>query len=99
MLILHSIYKPLKKFAEVAGFNLVVTKRTNGQAGYEPVLPSADYAPWLSDSSFNEIYEIIKDHTLVDKYRLYELWQLVEETAKLNGSLIEIGIWRGEAAL
>lgn len=96
MTLLSVIYKTLKKFAEIAGFNIVVTRRTTkNDTNYEPVLPCATYAPWLSDNSFNRAYEIIKDYTLVDKYRCYELWQLVEQTAKLHGALIEVGVWRG----
>lgn len=34
--------------------------------------------------------------TLVDKYRCFELWKLVEQAAKLpSGALIEVGVWRG----
>lgn len=73
---------------------MVITKRTATDT-YESVLPVATYAPWLSDRSFSDTYRIIKDYTLVDRYRCYELWQLVEESAKLNGALIEIGVWRG----
>ncbi len=40
--------------------------------------------------------EQIQQHTLVDKLRCYELWQLVEQSSKLEkGCLIEIGVWRG----
>jgi O-methyltransferase len=39
---------------------------------------------------------MIKNNTLVDKYRCYELWQLVKESAKLEGGgIIEVGVWRG----
>ena len=89
------IYKIFKKFAKIAGFNLVLTKRTNKITNYTQVLPVATYAPWLSDSLFNETYKTIKDYTLVDIYRCYELWQLVEEVGKLNGALIEVGTWKG----
>src|SRR5260221_6183953 len=62
---------------------------------YEPVLPYATYAPWLSDEPFIETYKIVKPYTIVDRYRCYELWQLVEQTAKLSGALIEVGVYRG----
>ncbi len=38
--------------------------------------PNATYAPWLADPAFNAIYEVIREHTLVDFYRCYELWTL-----------------------
>lgn len=41
-------------------------------------------------------YNIIKENTLVDIYRCYELWNLVRESNKLEeGILLEIGVWRG----
>lgn len=95
MTIKSFIYKMLKKFVKMAGFNLVLTKRTKKITDYAQVLPVATYAPWLSDSLFNETYKIIRSYTLVDIYRCYELWQLIEEVEKLDGALIEVGIWRG----
>ena len=32
---------------------------------------------------------------MVDRYRAYELWDLVSQSAKVDGALIEIGVWRG----
>lgn len=93
--ILDFIYRILKEFAKTAGFNLVVTRIPPPNTDYETVTPFATYAPWLSDHLFNETYEIIKNYTLIDKYKCYELWELVEQSAKLNGALIEVGVWRG----
>ena len=60
------------------------------------VFPAATYSPWLADQGFQRVYQIVRDNTLVDIYRCYELWQLVAEAAKLpTGDLIEIGVWRG----
>ena len=94
--IYRKIYKTVKKIASIAGYNLVITQKYEGTDGtYESILPSAAYAPWLSDDLFNKVYKTIKNNTLVDKYRCYELWQLVAETTKLKGALIEVGTWRG----
>jgi hypothetical protein len=66
---------------------------------YEAVLPNATYSPWNLDKAFIAAYSQIKDATLVDKYRCFELWRLVEQCAKLEGgALIEIGVWRGGTA-
>jgi O-methyltransferase len=63
---------------------------------YEDVLPSATYAPWLSDEQFNTVFDATREYCLVDKYRCYELWSLVRQSSKLEyGALIEIGAWRG----
>lgn len=91
----YLIYETLKKIAAMAGLSLMVSKRVRQNDNYESILPLATYAPWISDKRFNEVYKNIEKYTLVDKYRCYELWQLVGEIAKLNGALIEIGVWRG----
>ncbi len=95
--ILRFIYKSFfKKIAQLAGYDLVIKKiyKSNFD-GYELVNPSATYAPWSTDTDFKQTYEIIKNNTLVDKYRCYELWQLVEQVATLEGALIEVGVWKG----
>lgn len=58
--------------------------------------PFASYSPWLDDREFRTVYERIKQNTLVDEYRCYELWQLVAQPAKVaRGALLEVGVWRG----
>ena len=58
-------------------------------------IPSATYAPWLSDREFSTLYEQIKQNTLVDVYRCYELWSLAVRCAELPGDTLEVGTWRG----
>jgi O-methyltransferase len=65
---------------------------------YSRVLPYAIYSPWLDDSDFQEIYKHVKkQHTLVDEYRCFELWQLVEQANNQdpNAHILEVGVWRG----
>ncbi|WP_446897226.1 TylF/MycF/NovP-related O-methyltransferase [Clostridium sp. LBM24168] len=63
---------------------------------YEDIYPAATYAPWLRDSQFIECFKNIENNTLVDIYRCYELWHLVEQVYKLSeGIILEIGVWRG----
>jgi O-methyltransferase len=57
--------------------------------------PQATYAPWLADHAFNAAYQMVREHTLVDLYRCYELWTLAGRLAQLRGDVIEIGVWRG----
>jgi O-methyltransferase len=65
---------------------------------HSTVLPRATYSPWLSDKSFNDVYRVVRDHTLVSVERLYELWSLAKQVESLNGSIIEVGVWRGGSA-
>jgi O-methyltransferase len=68
---------------------------TSGDRTYGFVKPFATYSPWRADKEFREVFWAIAPFTMVDWYRCYELWQLVEQTASLEGSLMEIGVWRG----
>lgn len=63
---------------------------------YQRVHPVANYSPWLGNVEFLRVAAAVRDNTLVDVYRLYELWQLVEQTAKLSAdAILEVGAWRG----
>lgn len=63
---------------------------------YEDIYPEATYAPWLKDYQFIECFKKVKENTLVDVYRCYELWHLVKQVSKLNeGIILEVGVWRG----
>src|SRR5947209_11446539 len=80
------------------GYELIKLPRRGKRVSYpyEEIKPVATYAPWNADEDFTSTYEVIKDYTLVDEYRCWELWMLVEQSAKLSeGSLIEVGVWRG----
>ena len=59
------------------------------------VVPFATYSPWLGDAEFQATYEAIRPNSLVDQYRCYELWRLVEQTVRLGGDILEVGVWRG----
>ncbi len=63
---------------------------------YQQAVPLALYAPWNLDRGFQRAYQTIFANTLVDQYRCFELWSLVEQVQKLEqGSIIEIGVWQG----
>jgi len=55
----------------------------------------ATYSPWLSDPQFLGAYEAIVGYTLVDTYRCYELWDLARQSVDVEGSILEVGVWRG----
>ena len=62
--------------------------------------PSANYTPWQGDADFMHIYTQIKNNTLVDIYRCYELWQLIQKLHSLDAeaAILEVGVWRGGTA-
>jgi hypothetical protein len=93
----QTLARSLKRFA----YNLI---RATGElpphrAGYRhaPVLPvRATYSLWLTDPIFQQAFDNTRQNTLVDCFRCYELWSLVEQSLKAGeGALIEVGGWRG----
>jgi O-methyltransferase len=95
---MHPVKAAIKGIANTFGFNIVSVQQSLRKMypNYEPVYPLATYSPWNTDKAFDAAYLKIKHATLVDKYRCFELWRLVEQAAKLeSGAIIEIGVWRG----
>jgi O-methyltransferase len=62
---------------------------------HQRVIPFATLAPWLNNTDFMEIHEKIRECTLVDLYRCYELWNLAKQSIKVEGVILEVGVWRG----
>ena len=82
--------------SHIYSFELVVRKLGKGHAiDHKPIRPVGTYSPWEKDQTFLETFDTIQNFTLVDKYRCFELWSLVEQAAKLQGAIIEIGVWKG----
>ncbi len=62
------------------------------------LFPKSTYSPWLNDEKFLKTYDAIKDNTLVDIYRCYELWQISSRLKNSEAAIIEVGVWRGGTA-
>lgn len=62
---------------------------------YESCLPVATYAPWNTDADFQKVWQAIRENTLVDIFRCWELWQLAQQTRSSSGAILEVGVWRG----
>src|ERR1700729_3355842 len=57
--------------------------------------PISTYAPWQADPEFQSVYRAVRRNTLVDVWRLYELWTLLGELVEIPGAMLEVGVWRG----
>jgi O-methyltransferase len=100
MSMLDNIRSAIQGVAGRLGYRIVRLPRPHaaspaGGLSYEPITPLATYAPWNSDELFLATYHEVSKHTLVDFYRCWELWTLVGQSAKLEGSILEVGVWRG----
>ncbi len=85
----------LKIAAQLRKFEL---KNYNKGCSHSQILPIASYSPWLDDKEFKNIFENIKYNTLVDIYRCYELYMLVKQVENMEGSILEVGVWKGGTA-
>jgi O-methyltransferase len=71
----YSVKSTLKHLARNYGFHMRYVPRLQSKGPeYEVVLPYATYSPWNLDEAFKTAYLQVKDATLVDRYRCFELW-------------------------
>jgi O-methyltransferase len=75
--------------------DIAARKARFAAAHREPVLSCATLQGWHLEPDFLELYRRVHSNTLVDHMRCYELWSLVAETAKVDGDILEVGVWRG----
>lgn len=94
MNLIEQLKKSILNLIKWLGY-IVIKIRVSDNPLYELIVTGSTYAPWNQDNNFNETFNLAKSHTLVDKYRSYELWDLVKNVKKVPGELIEIGVWRG----
>ena len=86
----------VKRVFNQLGYEIIRLPKDTNSSSYALVTPQATYSPWNKDNAFQATYKTIQPYTLVDKYRCYELWCLIEQSSKLgSGNIIEIGVWRG----
>ena len=74
---------------------MIETAEKRYPKGYGYFQPVSDYRPWELDEAFQRVYDVVREYTMVDIFRLYELWQLVPQAVKAPGDVLEVGSWRG----
>lgn len=78
------------------GLAMPIMRRTAVRSGsHGMVYPIATYSPWLTDAAFQSTYGAVKHNTLVDEWRCWELWTLLDELRDVPGAVLEVGVWRG----
>jgi O-methyltransferase len=76
---------------------LLAIPALRGRREHSTLISAATYSPWRVDRDFLTVFRIVKDSTLLDEMRLYELWRLAAQVRGLDGDAIEVGCWRGGA--
>jgi O-methyltransferase len=91
----------LRKLARIFGYDLIKVRRGayENHLPYGPVYPSASYSPWMKDADFEDTFQRFSPHSLVDRYRSYDLWEMAAQALKLEGAFLEVGVWRGGSGL
>lgn len=68
------------------------------KSGYQILVPGATYAPWHLDKLFLQTFREAKKNSLINFYQAWELWQLAGQFEKLEGDILEVGVWRGSTS-
>jgi len=55
------------------------------------------YLPWNKDKEFNSNYDLISNHTLNPKSRLFTIYDMSKRYLTPDSSFIEVGCWKGGA--
>lgn len=56
------------------------------------------YSPWIDDKQFQSIWSVVSQFSLLDIYRMYQLWTTTHQLSKnpaMGGDILEVGSWRG----
>ena len=95
MTLLSRIYFSIVDACKSFGIQIDIQKIEKDSKEYQSVFLRKVYSPWASDKKFNQTFDVVKENTLVDKYRCYELWQLIGQVKNVEGAILEVGVWRG----
>lgn len=90
-----SRYAELQKLRGIQVYDENLYRHSTPRYKHSVVIPLATYSPWLEDAAFVENHNLAVSNSLVDFYRMFELWGLVARTAHLGGDILEVGVWRG----
>lgn len=91
---MNAIKRFIQRMINIFGYKLVSIERNLENDVYTVLQPKAKYSPWNENKDFLAIYQKIQQNTLVDIYRCYELFDLLNYI-KNDGIILEIGVWRG----
>lgn len=90
-----------KKFEDLINFfiKLIFQIKAGNNSKFGVIISEAFYQPWNEDKYFKYFYKSILGLTMLDKSRLYILYQVVKNIKKIKGDIIEVGTWRGGSAI
>ncbi len=54
-----------------------------------------DFVAWANDAEFESNYIKVKPYTMLDRDRLFMIWQFAKLASSFNGSMAQVGVFRG----
>ena len=63
------------------------------------LISRATYAPWKNDRKYLNLYNKVKELTLLDHPRLYTLYKMGHQLKSYNGDVLDIGCMKGGVGL
>lgn len=80
------IKKILKKIIEKTGYSVI----RNGVR--------MDFISWAKDVEFEDFSKKVAKYTMLERDRLFMLWQFAKQASKFSGSFAQVGVFRGGSA-
>jgi O-methyltransferase len=90
---------PKTILATVGYFRLRTWLGAGGQSIPDIELYQPMFSPWLGGGEFDQVYRMIRPHTLVSRDRAHVLWKTLKQATHLPGDFLECGVFRGGTAL
>ncbi len=98
-IIKNNLKRILNKLEKLVGIKISrVNLSENFKKSPKPhskIVPGATYSPWINNIQFQKVFKIAKEYSLVDEYRMFELYKLASQASISNGDFLEVGVWRG----
>jgi hypothetical protein len=77
-----------------------ILKNIIGKTGYTVVRNDVrmDFISWAKDNTFEVALGKVQQFTMLERDRLYMLWQFARQASRLGGSFAQVGVFRGGSA-
>lgn len=77
-----------------------IIKKIIDKAGYTIVRKNirVDFVNWSKDEAFEKAVQKVKSFTMLERDRLFTLWQFARQAKVLSGAIAQVGVFRGGSA-
>lgn len=90
----HVLLRAFHRF----GFAVVKTPRATLGFQVKRIPRTNPIDLWNEDSDFDHIFRMVGERTVIDKVRLFMLYQLAQYTSLVRGDVAELGVYKGGSA-